>query len=105
MLVAMDPEWLRVNALPHWYTRYQTGRLGRLYDRDNSYIREEIQAIEGDINHLLNQICKGNCEDLDAQPEIKSLRRMWEKLGLKENSPAGLRAGCSACSGRHLGIQ
>ncbi len=26
-LAANDPEWLRSNALPHWYQRYRTGRL------------------------------------------------------------------------------
>lgn len=100
MLVAVDPDWLRSNALPHWYQRYQTGRLGRYSELDNEHIKEEIQTIEADIHHLLNRIAETNCCNFRSEAEIIRLQHLWKKLGFHPaSSPTG-RSACARCTGQ-----
>lgn len=100
MLVAVDPDWLRSNALPHWYQRYQTGRLGRYSELDNRHMEVEIQTIEADIHHLLNRTAETGGLFLQDEVEIRNLQHLWQRLGFHAAiSPAGL-SGCARCTGQ-----
>jgi hypothetical protein len=79
-LVTTSPEWMRANALPHWYERFKTGRLSQNQasgsDPDN--LVEKANALGADISYLLNTMRRQNFPGL-ALPEICALARLWEE--------------------------
>lgn len=105
MLVSRDPDWLRVNALPHWYTRYQTGRLNKSIDPNPNNAEDEAKAIGADMGQLLSRLCQPGCRVLRAQPEIIHMARLWEEQFFQDDSGLQWRLpGCANCSSNYWGI-
>lgn len=76
-LAARLPDWLRKNALPHWYGRYShvTPRVEvAILLGQQQFLMEEIGA---DIHYLLEKIQQSCSQELMELPEVKALNRVW----------------------------
>ena len=64
-LAASNPEWLRANAQPHWYLRYQTGRLDQGEDLSEQEMQMEAVRLGKDIQYLLKTF-----DDMDQSGQV-----------------------------------
>jgi transposase len=107
VLAARFPDWLRRNALPHWYGRYShaTPRLEvAILLGQQQFLIEEIGA---DIHHLLEKIHQSGSQELAELPEVKVLDQVWlqqfKELNLAPNHwPENLKD-CNNCAYRGTG--
>ena len=104
LLISLDPDWLRVNALPQWYIRYQTDRLGQSVDWDNNQLVNEIRTIEGDINYIHDLLCKSDFP-IDKHIELVNLFNLWEILQRKGSISGSTEPWCANHAGRFRQIQ
>ena len=77
VLAARLPDWLRKNALPHWYGRYShaTPRVEvAILLGQQQFLMEEIGA---DIHYLLEKIQQSGSQELMELPEVKALNQVW----------------------------
>jgi transposase len=77
------PLWLRENALPHWYGRYNQAfsNAGSLSSHNHPEI--SFQQIGADIQHLLERVQQTGPQALHNLPEVKSLERIWAQRTAK----------------------
>lgn len=82
LLVSLDPEWLRNNALPHWYERFQSQRSSLSYPLDPSQLAAKANSLTGDIAHLLALLSERENPDLVLEDDIRALRRLINKQSI-----------------------
>lgn len=75
-LAAADPQWLRANALPHWYDRYKTGRLDLPAKLSDPEIQKEAVRLGKDIQYLLKTLDAQGMTALAGQAEIQALAQL-----------------------------
>lgn len=79
VLAVQFPQWLRKNALPHWYGRYNPSvprsdvpiLLGQ-----QRFLMEEIVS---DIHHLLEKVHQSGSREMNELHEIQVLDRIWPR--------------------------
>jgi transposase len=78
-LAANQTEWLRANALPHWYRRYT--KETRVYPLPQLEKKQEALANEigADIFHLLAAIDQACRPEIAGLPEVRRLRQVWRQ--------------------------
>jgi len=77
VLATKFPDWLRKNALPHWYGRYNhaTPRLDiAILLGQQRFFVEEIGA---DIYHLLEEVHHTGLREISELDEVKMLNQVW----------------------------
>jgi transposase len=80
------PLWLRENALPHWYGRYNQAfsNAGSLTSHNHPEI--SFQQIGADIQHLLERVQQTGQQALRELPEVQRLDRMQAQRAVKCHS-------------------
>ncbi len=78
-LAAIQPEWLRLISLPHWFERYSFSC--PIWHLPASSEEQEIiiKAIEKDIGYLLEAAGKNDAPNLVFLPEMQNLRHVWQQ--------------------------
>lgn len=79
VLAIRFPEWLRKNALPHWYGRYShttTGFEANIAPDQQEYSMEEIAL---DIDYLLNKIHQSTLPEISELKEVRALEGVWKQ--------------------------
>lgn len=83
LLVACAPNWLRANALAHWYERYtgsgsKTGlsSTGRSNEALSPGLLQDMKMVTEDISYLLTALERDELEELNDKWEIRSLARL-----------------------------
>jgi transposase len=73
------PEWLRKNALPHWYGRYNPITTG--FEANDSPDQQEFSMEEtaSDIDYLLNKIHQSAPPEISELKEVRSLEGVWKQ--------------------------
>lgn len=91
------PEWLRQEALPHWFSRYgrQRKRLFPSSERDTS--PSTIQSLLSDANHLLLSASKAEHAILKELPEMQALERCLHKNFEIHENQTQWRTHCAGC--------
>jgi hypothetical protein len=101
-LVAADPDWLRANALPHWYERYKTGRQDQPVELSEGEIIKEAVRLGRDIQYLLTTLNALGTSEITNQPEIQVLARLLDSEfivnGEKLSWRSPRRANCSCAA-------
>ena len=94
------PEWLRANALPHWYKRYDhTSTLLRQPHSKGEW-DELARDVGSDAQYLLETISGTHAAGLDVLPEIQALRKEWHRQYEPCNGEIGWRSPhCADCNG------
>lgn len=101
-LVAVEPDWLRANALPHWYVRYKTGGLGQsTYNR--SEMIEKAATIGADITQLLSSLqASHRMQHIMRAPEIAMLFHVLEEEYIMDAGSIRWRLpACASCTCHH----
>lgn len=77
VLATRFPGWLRKNALPHWYGRYNHITTG--FEANASLIQQEfsMEEIAADIDYLLNKIHQLAQPEIGELKEVKALEYIW----------------------------
>jgi hypothetical protein len=100
LLVTTAPDWLRDNALPHWYERYKTGSLAWPVDRTTLDLDAEARALGSDVQRLLETLSSEPNSELSAHAEIRNLAYLWrEQYYLDEKAIIWRLPACDFCSG------
>ena len=97
-LTVHRPDWLRTNALPHWYERYDRKSTALRRARCKAGWEELAQAIGNDTQYLLAAIAKACDPGLDLLPEIQALRREWYRQYVRRGDEIVWRSPrCAEC--------
>jgi len=103
-LAAVDPDWLRTNAQPHWFERYPPSQksLQEVLSVDGLF--EQARTIGADIACLLNALDRSNQLQLNTLPEIQALVEVWQQqYEAPQSDPSNpcvnrlRRFGCGQC--------
>ena len=104
VLVAVDPDWLRANARPHWYERYKTGRLAAPIQSGLPSAVDEANQLGVDMYQLLHALQQSNAPHLNNLIEIRYLAQLWEEQYQKNGTEITWQLpGCADCTCNHLG--
>jgi hypothetical protein len=99
LLVAEAPDWLRANALPHWYERY---RNTKSLQPNSANALEEARAIGADIQYLTLALRRDDPAGLAALPELQELSSLLDEQFQTGGGGLSLRpAICAGCACRH----
>ncbi|MER8868262.1 IS1182 family transposase [Mesorhizobium sp. M0751] len=78
VLAVAAPDWLRVQAAPHWVERYQRPTLATRLPRNETARQNHAREIGGDGHRLLAAIFAADAPTwLRAIPAVETLRLMW----------------------------
>ena len=78
-LAAAQPEWLRAIAPAQWLQRYPSTRATMSVPGSKQEQENMARAIGGDALYLLDAITQAHKPELEALPEVQSLRQMWPR--------------------------
>jgi transposase len=92
ILAARQPDWLRSNALPHWYERYTPLPAHHRLPHDQSKQENLAQAIGEDATHLLTAIDHAHLTEASDLAEICLLRKVCQQQFVIQPSAIHWRA-------------
>ena len=90
-----DPNWLRANAQPHWYRRYNRKLDTQKVPHGAAEIERAMQAVGEDGLHLLQAIEQTGASSLGQLPEIMALRGQWQRQFEWTNNSLRFRRLCN----------
>ena len=93
-LAAAQPEWLRAIAPAQWLQRYTSTSATMSLPGSREEQERMAQAIGVDALYLLDAIAQAHKPELNALPEVQSLRRVWPRHFEKRLEQVCWRASC-----------
>jgi hypothetical protein len=93
-LAAAQPEWLRAIAPAQWLHRYTSTSATMSLPGSREEQERMAQSIGIDALYLLDAISHAHKPELNALPEVQSLRRMWPRHFEKRLEQVGWRGSC-----------
>lgn len=104
-LVANHTDWLRANALPHWYNRYRTERLNQVVNLCEEDLQKEAVRIGKDIQYLLAGLNQQNQPQMIRREEIQHLDLLFKgEFTMTGNSLSWRLSNCVSCICSNLGL-
>jgi transposase len=97
-LATSRPEWLRQNALAHWYTRYALHRSRHTMPPADESLNRAAGAIHSDIAYLLQALSDESTADLAELPEIQRLKRSLQQHVTVDRRRSSVGVRCSECA-------
>jgi hypothetical protein len=98
-LGANYPDFLRANALPHWYDRYKTGQLNQAAMLSEESMQQEAIRLGKDIQHLLAEVTQQGPSELTRQVEIQQIARLFkDEFTATEDSITWRPPDCKLCN-------
>jgi hypothetical protein len=105
LLVATHTDWLRANALPHWYNRYRTERLNQVVKLSEDELQKEAVRIGKDIQHLLTGLNEPSQPQVTRREEIQHLEQLIKsEFTMTGNRLSWRLPNCAACICSNLGL-
>jgi hypothetical protein len=102
MVTANAPTWLRSNIRPHWFEHYQAGRILQALDPAALNPYPEAQTLGNDIQWLLEAVEHFPTPQFANQPEIETLKLLWEEQYTHTEDHFNWRkSGCASCAINH----
>jgi hypothetical protein len=97
-VAAVDPDWLKIHTLPHWYRRYHLKVGHRSVPVSPRDVELLIESVGNDGWHLLSRIKASGAAWLAELPEIRKLQWEWQRqFVIEENSLKFRESHCLLC--------
>ncbi|MEW6400301.1 MAG: transposase [Chloroflexota bacterium] len=78
-MACKSPESLRKIALPHWYGRYGRSTSSLDFAATQGQPATSAEEIRADIRHLLGEVRRLGCLEMNQLREVKALDQVWKQ--------------------------
>lgn len=96
-LAGISPEWLRRNALPHWYMRYPQCKMAA-GTTITPQTPSQTEMLFADVRYLLQMLAQTEARELVQLVEVRRLRCAWQRQGKLCRRDALLDNPCKYCT-------